>query len=327
MLGPKERALKRRTRLLERDPGPQMLGYLLALGSAAAIAATFVVRKSVSTKINPATFSVWWYGLAGLYAWVFALVRKEIHLARGIRTGWKTVSGQVLLNAAGAILYFMEIDLTNPALVSLFGRLRTVYIVLLGVIFIRERLFRQEWIGAAVTVLGTLLIAYRGGAELNLVFLLALVENLLMAASTIMAKFAVRHVPPFVLAGYRGVLISVVILVYSLVTGQWQWVEVPTLAIVAAGAMSGPFLGHVMSYAALARVDAGKVAIIAAVQPVFVTLYTVLLFGDLPTLQQALGGALAIAGVVMVFAARDPQRATRDTRRQGHTDRKRRSRT
>ena len=45
----------------------QLAGYLLALGSAAAIATTFIVRKQVSTAVNPATFSVWWYGLAGIY--------------------------------------------------------------------------------------------------------------------------------------------------------------------------------------------------------------------------------------------------------------------
>jgi drug/metabolite transporter (DMT)-like permease len=277
----------------------------LALGSAAAIAATFVVRKSVSETVNPATFSVWWYGLAGLYAWTFALIRGKVHGARGIRTGWKPMLGLVLLNAAGAILYFLEIDLTNPALVSFFGRLRTVYTVLLGVVFLRERLNGQEWVGAAVTVLGTLLIAYRGGAVLNLVFLLALVENLLMAGATIMAKFAVHHIPPIVLAGYRGVLISLVILVYALLTGQWEWVEGRTLVIVATGALSGPFLGYVMHYASLARVDAGKAAIVAAIQPAFVTLYTVFLFGDLPTFQQALGGALTIVGVAVVFAARN----------------------
>jgi drug/metabolite transporter (DMT)-like permease len=146
---------------------------------------------------------------------------------------------------------------------------------------------------------------------LNLVFLLALVENLLMAGATIMAKFAVRHIPPIVLAGYRGVLISLVILVYALITGQWEWVTGRTLAIMAAGALSGPFLGYVMHYASLARVAAGRAAIIAAVQPVFVTLYTVLLFGDLPTFQQALGGALTIAGVAMVFAARNTSKKQR----------------
>ena len=101
MLEPKEAALNCPTRLLSKGkPSPQMLGYLLALGSAAAIAATFIVRKSVSTEVNPATFSVWWYGLAGLYAWAFVLVRGETHLARGIRAGWKSVAGLALFNAA-----------------------------------------------------------------------------------------------------------------------------------------------------------------------------------------------------------------------------------
>jgi drug/metabolite transporter (DMT)-like permease len=286
------------------------VGYLLALGSAAAISATYIFRKIVSDQVSPATFSIWWYGLAGIYAWILAAVRGEIGQARGLRQGWRSVLVLVLANAAGAILYYTEIDLTNPALVSFFGRLRTIYIVLLGALFFAERLNRREWLGAAVAVGGTMLIAYRGGQVLSTVFVLALIENLLMAVATIMAKVAVRDIPPIVLTAYRGVLIPVAILPYALLTGQWEPIHVQTLAIIALGACSGPFLGHVMRYAALARVDAGKAAILYAIQPVFVTVYAGLLFGDVPTAQQLLGGALAIGGVILVFLTRQERERT-----------------
>lgn len=305
--------IRRLRTLLTGQSGVAVTGYLLALGSAAAVAATPIVRKTVSADVNPPTFSVWWYGLAGTYAWLLVLLtlprldsvaRGEVHGASGIRRGWRPTLALVLANAGAAILYYTQIDLANPAIVSFFGRLRTVYVVLLGVVLLGERLGRQEWIGAAVTVLGTALIAYQGGEVLSLVLLLAVLGNLLFAIATVMAKFAVRHIPPITLVGYRGLLISVLILVYALIAGQWQTVTWHTLFVMAAGALGGPFLGHVMYYAALERVGAGRVAIITALQPVFVTLYTALVFGTLPTTQQALGGALTIGGVVLVFAAR-----------------------
>jgi drug/metabolite transporter (DMT)-like permease len=283
-------------------------GYLLALGSAAAISATYVFRKVVSEAVNPVTFSIVWYGLAGVYAWILAGARGELHHARTWLRGWRPLVGLVLANAGGAILYYTEIDLTNPALVSFFGRLRTVYIVLLGALFFAERMNRREWVGAGVTVAGTMLIAYRGGAVLTTVLLLALVENLLMAVATIMAKVAVREIPPILLTAYRGVLIPVVLLPYALLTGQWQPVDGATMAVIALGACSGPFLGHVMRYAALARIDAGKAAIVYAIQPVFVTLYSGLVFGDVPSGRQLLGGALAMGGVILVFVARQRER-------------------
>ncbi len=136
-----------------------------------------------------------------------------------------------------------------------------------------------------------------------LVLTMALVENLLMAIATITARAAVRHVPATVLVGYRGVLISLAILVYTLLSGQWQPVDWRTWTMIATGALSGPFLGHVMYDAALSGVGAGRVAVITALQPVFVTLYTMLLFGDVPTALQAAGGALSIAGVLLVLGA------------------------
>ena len=288
--------------------GRQTIGYLLAAASASAIAATYVIRKLISDEVNPATFSVWWYGLAGVYAWILTLLRGQIGEARTVRKGWKATLGLAFFNASAAILYYTEIDMTSPALVSFFGRLKTVYVVLLGVLLLRERLNRLEWIGAAVTIAGTLIIAWRGGEVLNAVFLIALVENLLMATSQIMAKFAVRHVPPLVLAGYRGVGISLIVLVYALLRGQWQWVSPSTFGVIAVGASIGPLMGHVMNYASLARMDAGKAAIVSAVQPVLVTLYTAALFGVWPTVQQAFGGVLAVAGVVLVFRARSTRK-------------------
>jgi uncharacterized membrane protein len=287
----------------DTDQAEKRLGYLFALGSAAAIGATYVFRKSVSDAVNPATFSTWWYGLAGVYAWILTIARRETRKAFAIRLNWGWVVGLALSNAMGAILYYTEIDLTNPTLVSFFRRLRTIYVVLLGVIFFSERLNGQEWLGAAVTMTGAALIAYRGGAVLNLVFLLSLIENLMMAVSFVMAKVAVRVMSPTVLVAYRGVTISLIVFVYAQLTRQWQSVQGPTLAIIALGALGGPFVGHIMSYASLARIDAGKSALIGAVQPVFVTVYTVLLFGTWPTLQQAIGGALTVIGVILVIRA------------------------
>lgn len=290
-------------------PGLPIAGYLFALGSAAAIAATFVVRKSISNVVNPTTFSVWWYGLSGLYAWVWMLLRgRPVQLGRARHT-WKPLLVLILSNAVAAILYFTEIDMTNPALVAFFGRLRTVYTILLGIALLGERLNRREWTGAAITVLGTLVIAYRGGAALNMVFALALIENLLMAVTTIAARLVVQHISPLVLTGVRGVSMALLLLAYALIAGQWQPVDGKTLLALGAGAFVGPFIGYVLRYSALARIDAGKVAVITSTEPVFVALYTALLFADLPTLQQALGGVLTIAGMLIILQARAGHRA------------------
>ncbi len=288
-----------------KNPGSSSIGYLSALGSAAVIATAFIIRKWVSHQINPATFGVWWYGFAGLYAWIFTLLGGQARQANHIRFNWKPLLGLIVFNAIAALLYFTEIDLTNPALVSFFGRLRTVYTVVLGIIVFQERFNRQEWIGAGVAVLGAVIIAYKGGATLNVVFLIALVENLMMAATTMMAKFAVQNMPPVVLAAYRGSGMSMLLLIYTLFVGQWQRLDGRLIALVAAGAFVSPFLGYVLRYNALARIGAGQVAVITASQPVFVTLYTAILLAQRPTIQQSLGGVLTIGGVVLILRARE----------------------
>ncbi len=277
-------------------------GYLMAVAAAAAIATAFVSRKYISTQVNTATFSVWWYGLAGLYAWLLAWGQHQAGHLDQVRRSLKPLIVMVLCNAVAAILYFTEIDLTNPALVAFLGRLRTVYTVLLSLLFLRERFNRLEWLGAGIAILGALTIAYRGDAALNLVFWIALVENLLMAVTTIAAKLVLGHLPPLALAGYRGLSVSLLILIYALITHQWQWIDASTLAWIAGGAFISPFLGYVFQYGALARIQTSQVAVILDMQPVFATLYTALLFHTWPTARQSVGGLLVIGGVLLILA-------------------------
>jgi drug/metabolite transporter (DMT)-like permease len=71
------------------------------------------------------------------------------------------------------------------------------------------------------------------------------------------------------------------------------------------GALGGPFVSHLLLYRALALVNASKVSLIGATQPLFVLLYSLALFGTLPLKHQIAGGLLSMGGVAILLSARN----------------------
>ena len=287
---------------MESETRERAIGYLLALGATAALSVTFIASKAALKILNPETFAPTWFAFASIYAWVYGLLRGTRPVA-ALRQAPRPLLVIGAANAFSVLLFFTEIRLANPALVSFFGRLTTVFTVLLSVIFLGERLRRREWLGAAITLLGAGIITYGSSQTILLVFALAVIENLAYAVSQVVAKGVVGRISPAALTIWRATLTCLFTLVYTLGAGKWQGVPPAILPTIAAGAFVGPFLSFVLWYEALARLEISRAAIIGAGQPFIVLLYSLVLFGTLPDPHQLLGGLVTVAGVVILISA------------------------
>jgi drug/metabolite transporter (DMT)-like permease len=177
-----------------------------------------------------------------------------------------------------------------------------------------EQLRRQEWLGAAMILAGVLMITYYSDRVMILVFLMALGNTFLHASGAVIAKRAVGDVTPLTLTLVRAGGSSILILIAALLSGRWQWPSTNALILTALGALGGPFISHILYYRALALIDVSKVSLINATRPLFVLLYSLLLFGNLPLLHQTAGGLLSIIGVVTLLSARRPAPAYQPNR-------------
>ena len=282
----------------------RFLGYGLALLSTAIVATTFIVSKAVLKTLNPESFSILWYGAAAVYAALYGHVRGDTPPARTLRRQWKPLLALACTNALSALLWFSEIKMADPALVSFFGCMSTLFAVLLGVGLLGEQLQHQEWAGAALILAGVLMITYYSDRVVLLVFIMALGNTFLHASGAVIAKCAVGDVTPLTLTLVRAGGTSIIILIVTLLTGRWEWPSIGALALIALGALGGPFISHILFYRALALIDVSQVSLINATRPLFVLLYSLLLLGSLPLLHQIAGGLLSIIGVVTLLSAR-----------------------
>jgi drug/metabolite transporter (DMT)-like permease len=278
---------------------------VLALFSTATIATAFVISKAALETINPESFSIYWYTAAAVYALIYGRLSGNPARWTTLRQYWEPLLGIGLINALSMMLFFYAIQMTNPAIISFLGRMSTLFTVLLGIIVLSERLRRREWAGAAVILAGALLITYHADEVMLKVFFISLCSSFLYSCTIIIAKQAVAAISPLTLTLARSGGTASIILLLALITGRLQSPPLAMLVIIIVGALGGPFISHLLLYRALALVDASKVSLIGAAQPLFVLLYSLALFGDWPLAHQVAGGLLSMGGVAILLFARN----------------------
>jgi drug/metabolite transporter (DMT)-like permease len=128
-----------------------------------------------------------------------------------------------------------------------------------------------------------------------------LVSNFFLALSGVVAKRYVTTVPPLVLSTARTLLMTLMLGALGLAAGQLAWPNAAAWLWIIGGAFFGPFLSYVLFYKGLLYLDLAKGAVIRAMQPLFVAVYSLILFGALLSGRQFTGGLLLLAGVTLML--------------------------
>jgi drug/metabolite transporter (DMT)-like permease len=199
---------------------------------------------------------------------------------------------QLLLNAGERVV---------PAgTASLLVATAPVYASLLAVAFLGERATRRRWAGSAVALAGTALIAASHGLGFGTSALIVL------AAAVLQAIFHTAQKP--LLARYTGFEVTA----YAMWAGTvfiLPWTGSLLRALPHAGGAaigSAVFLGLAPSAAgfvlwayALARTDVGRVTVSLYLVPAAAIGISLVWLGEIPGPAELIGGAIALAGVVL----------------------------
>ena len=203
---------------------------------------------------------------------------------------------QLLLNAGERVV---------PAgTASLLVATAPVYASLLAVAFLGERSSRRRWAGSAVALAGTALIAASHGLSFGTSALIVL------AAAVLQGVFHTAQKP--LLARYTGFEVTA----YAMWAGTvfiLPWTGSLVRALPHAGGVaigSAVFLGVAPSAAgfvlwayAMARMDVGRVTVSLYLVPAAAIGISVVWLGQLPGPAELIGGAIALAGVVLASGA------------------------
>ena len=184
---------------------------------------------------------------------------------------------------------------TTPILVLLFSRM-----------FLQERLSRAKLVGVALGFAGVLIVIFERGLDASMKYVAG---NLLVGVAvvawglySVLGKRLIVRYGAIYASSITLILGTLLFLPVGLVPAlafpfaslsAGAWGEILYLAIVTS------VFSYFLWYFALSRIEAGKAALFANLQPVVTTLLAVALLGQEVTPAFVVGGTIALGGVVI----------------------------
>ncbi|MBI5396751.1 MAG: DMT family transporter [Verrucomicrobia bacterium] len=290
-------------------------GVALAVASTALVATNYVTAKVALGGLNLETFFFLWFAAASVLAVGHQLGNTRLQFFTLLVRHWRALVPMAAIGAVSNLLFFAGVGFLDPTISAICYRTELIFAVLLGMLTLGERLNRMEWCGFALVVAGLAVIYYRGGAALSIGAAVMVVSALIGVVSNWLAKRTDPGVDVGLMVAARCLGSLALAAVYVMVTRKFN-ASVPaiSLAMVAVGALLGPFLSFVCYFAALRYMDFSKVSILRNGEPVFAAVYGLVFLGSLPGGRQLAGCALVLGGVLLVALFRPGPAVAADTR-------------
>jgi uncharacterized membrane protein len=235
---------------------------------------------------------------------------------RGLLTNWKWVLG-FLCTVAGWLFFIKATDLGEISIVQPLMSVGDLFLVLLAVVFLHERLTRSEWIGLALTVAGALALSLeaRVSAPVSINWMrLAVLLILVIGAGAALLFFGLRsrrpEVPLAIAVGFGfglGSVLTELMTAYITLHGgsleSTAFVLNPVLPFMMAANVAGLFLMQ-MAF------QRGRAAVIVPVQLSvingIVVLTGVLVFSEPLSLYRLFAIGLIVAGTAALHQSKAP---------------------
>jgi len=277
------------------DPaGRPMAGVIWMVVTGLCFVAVTASVKMVGTEVPAAQSAFLRYAL-GL---VFLIpMWPAVRAATLDRSTWGLFGLRGVCHAVAVILWFYSMTRIPIADVTALNYLNPIYVMLLAVVLMKERLGPWRIGAVAVAFLGTLVIVRPGFREIDIGHVAMLFTAVFMAGSYFMAKFLTGKAKPQVVVFMLSVIVPVVLAPYAvLVWVPIGWSELGWLALTAAFATAG----HYTMTLAFAAAPLTVTQPVTFLQLVWATLLGVVVFGEPADGFVMLGGAMIIAAITLV---------------------------
>ncbi len=217
--------------------------------------------------------------------------------------------------AVADTLYFKALNAIGAARMGVVGTFYSPSVILLAALFLGERLSLLQLAGVALTLAGIVLVTYTRTADpldravLRKGALLGVVSVAAMAAGVVMVK-PVLETEDFLWVVFLRVAAGVGLMV-GIVTVRRQWRSLAAVyrgvqhwGAIIAGSLMGSYVALLFWLAGYKYADASIAAVINELAAIFIVGLAAWLLRERVTRRQLAGGALALAGVLVVVLVR-----------------------
>jgi drug/metabolite transporter (DMT)-like permease len=160
---------------------PLVIGLLMVDGL------HFVFARLLSSYLPPVTSAFWVLGVGALEIAIYAAYRGQLNLAT-FRRHWAFFLAIGIFVGTSTAMTYTAVTYIDPGTASLLVETTTLFGLALGVVWLGERLTRHQAVGAAVCVVGVVIITFQPGDYLRFGAFLVLGSSLLYALHAAVVK-------------------------------------------------------------------------------------------------------------------------------------------
>jgi drug/metabolite transporter (DMT)-like permease len=257
-------------------------------------------RWLVLNNLPPAVSAFFVLGIAALEIAMFMGVRGTIkwHVLR--ENFWFFVTIGILI-AGATVLSYSSVQYIDAGTASLLARLGTVFTLGLGIVWLKDRLTRNEIIGSIIAIVGAMIISFQPGNYLRLGSLFVVGSSLMYALHIAVVKRYGEEMDFGNFFLFRVGCTAVFLLFYLVGSGTWTMPSTRAWFILVLVGTTDVVISRVLYYWALRRLKLSRHTILLTLSPVLAVVWSLLLFGDNPTLQGIIGGVVVIAGIYLTI--------------------------
>ena len=284
-------ALKK-TRLADRRLA--IMAVLLILDSL-----HFVLARLLVSFMPATVAALYVMAIATVLVGLVGLGLGRIHL-RPLRTSlWFFLLIGVLV-AASTALGFEAMAFIDPGTASFLSKASILFGLGLSFLWLRETLTRVQVGGASIAVVGLVFLSFQPGDYFRLGALMMLVASFMYALHTAVVKRYGGDFDFVEFLFFRLLSTTLFLLLFSTARQQLLWPDArawPWIILVGAVDVAA---SRALYYIALRWIPLSVHTIVLSLSPVAAVVWSMLLFGTAVTVQQVIGGAAVIAGVLIV---------------------------
>ncbi len=285
-------------------------GYLYLVGTALFTALSYVFGRAIDRSLHPTVITFYWFSGAFVCSVLVVLAipsqRTEI---RHLRKYTKIFIYSSILTAIGAALWISAIKTIGIPLTSFLMKAQTLFSLLLGMIFLGERLNKWESVGIVVTITGGIIVAYQREFSLLVGTFTAIGAAFFYSSLSFIVKKVGQKLNMLTVANVRALGVALCLLIYLLATGTLEKPGLRDLIFMALGGINGAYIAKACQFQAIKLIDVSRTTAVLPLESIFVVLFSYFIFHEIPSVIKLIGGAGIIIGVIflVIFRGEKPE--------------------
>jgi drug/metabolite transporter (DMT)-like permease len=278
-------------------------GYYLIFGAVLTLAFFYLINDFVFRtykEVSVASVVFWgWLGANIVLSPIFLGTKKARQKIKNeILFRWKLVLSVSVLTSIGGFLLFLSISESSSGVISLLEKSNIIFVFILGIIFLKEKITVKEIIPMLISIAGLFLITNLKGEISSLGVGAILLSQFLYAAQSFLIKKFGQKMDSFVFSFIRSVLMLLFIGIFFIILGQIEIIPLKVFIILTIAQVFGVFMSRYLFFEAHKFLPISKLGFLMLSESILTLAGAFIVFGDTVSMQKFIGGSLILAGLL-----------------------------